>query len=71
MDRKGERTGDVHSIDMSYYIHGENIQNVMLYQGARISVRQHFGNGSVELSSGEVVSKYLLDKELQIIPGVL
>ncbi len=71
MERKGDRTSDGYSLDMSYLIHGENIQNVMLYQGARVGVLQHLLNGSVQLTTGEVVSEYLLDKELQIIPGVL
>ncbi len=71
MERKGDRTDDVHSLDMSYFIHGENIQKVMLYQGARLRVLQYFLNGSVQLTTGEVVSKYLLDKEPQITPGVL
>ncbi len=71
MERKGDRTGDVHSLDMSYHIHGENRQNSVLYQGARVGVVQHFRNGFVQLTSGEVVSKYLLDEELQIIPGAL
>ncbi len=42
MERKGDRTGDVHSLDMSYYIHGENRQNLMLYQGAPVRVLHHF-----------------------------
>ncbi len=71
MERKGDRTGGVHSLDDSYHIHGEKRQNVMLYQGVPVRVLHHFRNGSVKLSSGEVVSKYLLDKELQIIPGIL
>ncbi len=46
-------------------------QNLMLYQGVPVRFLHHFRNGSIKLSSGEVVSKYLLDEELQIIPGVL
>ncbi len=56
---------------MSYYIHGEKRQNLMLYQGVPVKVLHHFRNGSVQLTTGEVVSKYLLDEELQIIPSVL
>ncbi len=80
MERKGDRTGDVHSLDRVYYIHGENQRNwtlgaalpfTNLRRGARVSVLQHFRNGSVKLTTGKVVSKYLLEEELQIIPGVL
>ncbi len=71
MERKGDRAGDVHSLDMSYHIHGEKRQNLMLFLGVPVKVLHHFRIGSVQLSSGEVVSKYLLDEELQIIPGAL
>ncbi len=80
MERKGDRTGDVHSLDRVYYIHGENKRNwtlgaalpfTNLRRFASVSVLQHFRNGSVKLTTGEVVSKYLLEEELQIIPGVL
>ncbi len=80
MERKGERTGDVHSLDRAYYIHGEKTRNWILsaaipftnlHQGARVRVLQQLRTGSVKLTTGEVVSKYLLDEELQIIPGVL
>ncbi len=81
MEGKGDRTGDVHSLDNAYHIHGENRRNWILseaipsstssHKGARVRILQHFRNGSVKLTSGEVVSKYLLDEELQIISGPL
>ncbi len=80
MESKGDRTGDVYSLDKAYYIHGENKQSWILsaaipftnlHQGARVSVLQQIRNGFVKLTTGEMVSKYLLDEELQIIPGAL
>ncbi len=56
---------------MFYYIHGKKRQNLMLYLGVPVRVLHHFRNGSVKLSSGEVVSKNILEEELQIIPGVM
>ncbi len=77
MENKGDRTSDVHSLDIAYYINGAKTQNWILtetipftnlHRGTRVRVLEHFRNGSVKLSTGEVVSRYLLDEELQIIP---
>ncbi len=42
-----------------------------LHQGARVSVLQTFFNGSVKLTTGDLVPGHLLDEELQVICGAL
>ncbi len=80
MERKGDRTGDVHSLDYFYYVHAEKRRSWIvneavpfteLHEGSRVRIQENFWNGSVKLTTGDVVPEYLLDEEVQIIPGAL
>ncbi len=80
MEKKGDRTRDVHSLDYFYFVHAEKKRNWILrenlpftnlHQGARVRIQEYFRNGSVMLTTGDVVPEYLLDEELQIISGAL
>ncbi len=80
MEKKGDRTRDVHSLDYFFFVHVEKKRNWILretlpftnlHQGARVRIQEYFRNESVMLTTGDVVPEYLLDEELQIIPGAL
>ncbi len=78
MDTKGDRSGDVHSIDKMYYTHKErkrtwrvmhDIPSTNLTLGSLVTIVQNFWNGSVVTDTGYIVPAYLLDEEPLLLPG--